>query len=373
MTEAMLAIMHAADVVCVDAYEVARRVKFRRLDSWELKPFAIANCSFEQLLYLDADNVPVQDPAPLFNSFEFDQTGAIFWPDRYTGVNAAQEWLKRSAWDICGVPFRVEPECESGQLLIDKRKCWPALMLCLHINERSDFYYAHFYGDKDTCRLAWHRMDVPFTLVPYPVRTLGESDVIVQHDFDGKALFQHRNGDKFSLSRRPRHVRGFRNAEACEQLLSELSRRWHPPVRSLPADFARAEADAYAAVCAIGWFSYSVEGQKPRMLELRPDFSIGRGRGTMEFGWMIEEDKDGEAVLSIRNAHGPTCFLRLHDDGVWRGRWRVYERGRVSVRPGAQALADRDVDCSEGALRDPQFVKSLGCALRKCWRVVTGG
>lgn len=59
----------------------------------------------------------------------------------------------------------------------------------------------------------------------------------------------------------------------------------------------------------------------------------------MESAWMIEEDKDGEAVLTIRNENGPICFLRAGPDGVWRGRWLVYERMRVAVQPTPLAHA----------------------------------
>ena len=30
---------------------------------------------------LDSDNIPVRDPAFLFDSFEFKELGAVFWPD----------------------------------------------------------------------------------------------------------------------------------------------------------------------------------------------------------------------------------------------------------------------------------------------------
>ena len=84
MNAHMLELMSAAGVVCVDAYERARRDPVRRLDSWELKPFAIAYSGFEEVLYLDADNVPVQDPELLFDTAGYEETGAVFWPDRYT-------------------------------------------------------------------------------------------------------------------------------------------------------------------------------------------------------------------------------------------------------------------------------------------------
>ena len=331
MNARMLELMRAAGVVCVDAYERARRDPVRRLDSWELKPFAIAYSGFEEVLYLDADNVPVQNPESLFDTAGYEETGAVFWPDRYTGPGSGREWLTRRAWEVCRVPYRLEPEIEAGQLLIDKRRCWRPLMIALHMNEHSDFYYAHFYGDKDTFRLAWHRAGLPYTLVPHRIRNLGSSDVIVQHDFGGRVLFQHRNGDKWSVLRQPKRVPGFVHEDACRGLLSELRARWLPPVRSLPSEFTDVERAAYDEICASRVFRYQLEGHGARLLELRPDFTIGAGAALMEVAWMVEEDKDGEPVLSVRNANAPTCFLRRTEDGAWAGRWRVYDRMRVRL------------------------------------------
>jgi hypothetical protein len=203
------------------------------------------------------------------------------------------------------------------------------------MNEHSDFYYAHFYGDKDTFRLAWHRAGRAFARVPHPVRNLGSSDVIVQHDFEGRVLFQHRNGDKWSVTREPKHVPGLLYEDVCRELLAELKARWRPPVRRLPAEFTQAERAAYEEVCAVRSFEYRLEGHGARLLELRPDFNVGHGAALMEVAWMVEEDKEGEAVLSIRNANAPTCFLRRAPDGAWEGRWRVYDRMRVHLVPAA--------------------------------------
>jgi hypothetical protein len=331
MNAAMIALVREMNVECVDAYAVSKEQPFRRLDSWELKPFAIAHSRFAEVLYLDADNVPVQNLDALFEWEAYRETGAVFWPDRYTGTNDAQEWLKRSAWNICGVPYRREPEIEAGQLLINKRRCWQPLMLTLHINENSDFYYAHFYGDKDTFRLAWHRLGRPYALVPYPVRNLGSSDAMVQHDLDGRVLFQHRNGDKWSVTKQPKRLRGFVGAEACAGLLAQLGKRWLPPLRQLPEMFTAVERSAYEQICGTRWYNYAREGSGVRQVELRPDFTVGSGAGPMEVRWMVEEDKDGQPVLSIRNANAPTCFLRRGEDESWRGRWRVYDRARVRL------------------------------------------
>jgi glycosyltransferase involved in cell wall biosynthesis len=333
MTEEMIALVEPLGVACVDAYQVARAHPCRRLDSWELKPFAVAWSRFAEVLYLDADNVPLRDPAFLFDRPEYQAAGALFWPDRYAGPGTGIQWLKREAWDACGVPYRAEAEIEAGQLLIDKRRSWRALQMTLHLNGHSDYYYAFFLGDKDTFHLAWRRTGTEYALVPWPPRTLGQSEVIVQHDPDGAPLFQHRNGSKWSLTRANRPIPGFREEDACLRILAELSGRWAPPVRAFPADFTESERRHYDALCAARYFEYAVEGGGTRRIELRPDFRVGEGAGQMEAGWMIEDDAGGGPLLSLRNVNAPTCFLRPEGGGAWGGRWLVYHRGRVTLRP----------------------------------------
>ena len=336
MNSEMRALLEREGVACIDAYERARQDPMRRLDSWELKSFAITYSKFEEVLYIDSDNVAVQNPEFLFSCREYLQTGAVFWPDRYIGPGSAQEWLSRRAWEICRVPYRIEPEIEAGQLLIDKRRCWLPLSVTLHMNAHSDFYFAYFYGDKDTFHLAWRRAQIPFALIPHPIRNLGNSDVIVQHDFDGNVLFQHRNGDKWSVTRQPKQIRGFMHEAACLELLNDLRTRWRPPVRHLPSEFTTVEKAAYESICSTRFFEYELERNGARVLEFQPDFTIGRGAALMEVGWTIEEDKDGEAVLAIRNANGPTCFLRRTGDRSWAGRWLVYDRMRVRLSSAAE-------------------------------------
>jgi hypothetical protein len=101
MTDTMRALVAPLAVTCVDAYRMARKHPVRRLDGWELKSYAIAFSRFEEVLYLDADNMAVVDPEFLFSSEPYRQTGALFWPDRYTGPGTGQEWLRREAWEIC--------------------------------------------------------------------------------------------------------------------------------------------------------------------------------------------------------------------------------------------------------------------------------
>jgi alpha 1,2-mannosyltransferase len=131
--------METFGLVCVDGYEAAKQHQVRRLEAWELKPFAVCHSGLEEALYLDADYVALLSPEFLFESEMYARHGAIFWPDRFRGPGTGQEWLKREAWQLCGVPYRLEPEIEAGQLVFDKQRCWQALALTLHLNEHSDF------------------------------------------------------------------------------------------------------------------------------------------------------------------------------------------------------------------------------------------
>jgi len=81
MTEEMKALLQPYDVVFRDAFAVARQFPVRRLDGWELKPYAILNSNFSEVLYIDSDNVVVRNPEFLFDTELYQQTGALFWPD----------------------------------------------------------------------------------------------------------------------------------------------------------------------------------------------------------------------------------------------------------------------------------------------------
>lgn len=85
-----------------------------------IKPLVLLHSSFEEVLLLDDDNLPLRDPTYLFEYPQYQESGAIFWPDywRTSALNPI--------WELVG----AEPhgyEQESGQLLVNKRKGWAAL------------------------------------------------------------------------------------------------------------------------------------------------------------------------------------------------------------------------------------------------------
>ncbi len=212
------------DVTCVDAEEMRLTRPARRLGGWELKPYAILHSRFREVILLDADNVPLIDPAALFDTPEYREHGAIFWPDfRRLGP-------EREIWPICEVEYRDEPEFESGQIVVNKRRCWQALNLAMHYNEHSDFYYAHIYGDKDTFHLAFLRTGKSYAMPATPVFWL--DGTLCQHDFDGNRIFQHRHFDKWWMDGRNRRVGGFLREGLCLEFLKAFHERCGKPAPS---------------------------------------------------------------------------------------------------------------------------------------------
>jgi hypothetical protein len=218
MDDAMRALLTPSGVTCVDAHEVARRHPAMNLRGWEVKSFALHHSPFREVLLLDADNVAVRDPEFLFDTPPFREHGAIFWRDYW------RTKPEQTSWRVFDVPFRAEWEFESGQIVLDKARVWPQLLLTRWYNDHSHFFYRHVWGDKDTFRFAWHRTGTPFAMPPFEIEAL--EDTMCQHDFEGRRIFQHRNTDKWSLRSENKRVAGFQFEAECLEDLALLKQVW---------------------------------------------------------------------------------------------------------------------------------------------------
>lgn len=202
------------NVTFVDIDEIAKIHPMDNLRGWEAKSYSIINSPFKEVLYLDADNVPVRNPEYLFDCREFGSTGALFWPD-YGRLEQG-----RAIWRICEIQFRDEPEWESGQVLVNKEKCWEALLLTQWYNAHSPFYYRHIHGDKETFHLAFRKLNAPCYVGP-PMK--GIECTMVQHDPKGQVVFQHRNFDKWSFDGN-KEIAGFQLEKECLEYLQSLKK-----------------------------------------------------------------------------------------------------------------------------------------------------
>jgi len=294
----------------VDALEVAKRHQVDRLGGWELKAYALAHSRFREVLLLDADNVPVREPSFLFERPEFRESGALFWPDivKLSAVNPI--------WAISGIDYRDMWSLESGQMVLDKSRCWRALCLTHWINQRSDDFYRFLHGDKDTFLIAWLKLAQTYYLIPHRPKLLDFT--LCQRDPDGELLFQHRNSAKWILHGDNPKIGGFRLEDECRALLNELADLWDgrvfaPPPRSQEVRGLEGE------LLRIREFLFIRVSSDERRIELLPGHRIGAGGDDRERYWYVADGVEGPE-LRLEGSGLQSCALRCSEDGRWRGR-----------------------------------------------------
>mmetsp|Transcript_6773 Transcript_6773/g.20263 ORF Transcript_6773/g.20263 Transcript_6773/m.20263 type:complete len:456 (+) Transcript_6773:167-1534(+) len=143
------------------------------------KSVSILQSSFKNVLWLDADCVPLVDPDELLESEHFKAKGAVFWPD-LTGVQCdpseTSMWPSGSSegalWNVFNVKFQANEwkhvqEFESGQILVDTERYFGALHLVFFLTEHGIFQQ-FAYGDKEAFRWSWLSLNANFYFSEYP-------------------------------------------------------------------------------------------------------------------------------------------------------------------------------------------------------------
>lgn len=321
----MRRLMEPWGVECVDGLELLKRYPIRRLGGWELKAYALLYCSFEEVLLLDADVVPLIDVSKLFEWKEYQATGAIFWPDmdRFAPDHPI--------WEICGVQYQDEPQVESSQLLIHKARCWKAVNLALFLNNHSEFYYNYIYGDKDTFHFAFRKVNQPYEM-PHRLERIRRTNC--HHDFSGKRIFQHRNYDKWNLFIDNERIPGFLEEDTCFRFLEELKQSWAG--HSSWDRFVSPEADQELLELAERFvqceYIYHRVGYDFRPMTFALSGGVANGRAPCEMLWNLKKTSDG-IYLTISSDTARTCELRRDVEGGWKGQWLVFEKMPVHLCP----------------------------------------
>jgi len=161
---------------------------------WPIKPAALKHSTLREILFLDADCFPLRNLEFLFDSPEYRDTRALFWPD-----NQFHKMIEgASIWPLTGLDYRGDTEFETGIFLVDKSDCWDELCLGEWLNAHSSFWYNHVLGDKDTFYLAWRKLGRRYFLGPPCVR---HRSIVTRHFWsDGQPLVDHRTGaSKYGL------------------------------------------------------------------------------------------------------------------------------------------------------------------------------
>ncbi|KAL7679982.1 putative alpha-mannosyltransferase, nucleotide-diphospho-sugar transferase [Plasmopara halstedii] len=205
-----------------------REIRDPRAATYYTKTYAVFYSAFDQVLLLDADNFAVRNPTYLFDTSEFQTTGAIFWPDFWHFKKTIFNIQPTSfVWEV----FDLQPvdmfEQESGQVLIDRKKHVKALNVLMyyafhpHVFERLRLVW----GDKDLFRFAWLKTASSFHMIETPPGAAGvklpDQNIfcgvtMVQHDPKRGIVFLHRNQQKLSSNSRDKvwaHIQEFRMDE----------------------------------------------------------------------------------------------------------------------------------------------------------------
>lgn len=162
--------------------------------NYQLKTAAVVNSRFAEPILLDSDNIPVVDPASLYDTPEYKEYGTIFWPD------IARTRPQNPIWALTNTPCAMdEYEQESGQLVVDKTRFFYHLQLAAWFNNNQGDYYNEFIlGDKDTFRFAWHALKTKYGRPRRWVASVGTTNdgfycghTFAQHHPNGSVAFLH--------------------------------------------------------------------------------------------------------------------------------------------------------------------------------------
>jgi hypothetical protein len=379
-------------VDCVDGLSAMRRTpgfagKHVNLGH-VLKSVALARCRFEEVMLIDADNLPIRDPSFLFDTYEYKMTGALFWPDFREDSNHSL-WdvfrpphkkeptaesgrffiAKQLPWEISGktrdealnnemlwrvsrVPRDEAPAIDSGQLLLDKRRHWEPLALAESMNLYGDTFYLVFGGERHSYRYAWHKLGRPFAMPqsePEILEVSGiESRIVCQPDFEGVRLFQHRIAPKWDFLGENPWIAGFFFESDCRRFLQDLKRIWDgrcvgksPIARTEAA--RRHERELLNQVWLLE-VPEAIQKQYPERrfvdklwekgavwweLRFHTNGTLRTGRKEIGYFWDLQRDLRG-LVLVISDGNQARVLLRRKGAG-WEGLWRN-ERTRSNTK-----------------------------------------
>jgi Mannosyltransferase putative len=310
------------DVIDLQAMSSTRSTRI--LAGWESKVYGTLWSPYEEVLYLDADNLPLIDPTYLFDSSQYKYCGSIFWAD--VPPYDRREWLPECVWRNIGLMYRDEVDFESGQYLINKRKCWRELLLTQWINEYSDYFYKFVFGDKSTFHLAWAKLSSNWAISSFGPG--GNQASLIQHDFTGQQIFQHCTRNKPSLAGYPSPGSLLNHAQ-CMLHLADLGNRWDG--RMWDNDTPSSEEKAWAKRLIGQRYTYIRAGLDSREIRLLADHRIGRGLAVCEVSWSLYIDDRGP-LIAVTSIDGVLTFI-VRPAGVnsWSGRWVQYERCEVML------------------------------------------
>lgn len=142
---------------CLSIQDTWAGIVVPKFTRFQWKVLSIIVSSFQNVLFLDADCLPILNPDKIFHqgSEPFTSTGLITWPDFWTST--ASPLFYKVAGDIDIPPVNSRATSESGILVYDKARHADTLLLAAYYNYNGPKHYYPLLsqhsageGDKET-------------------------------------------------------------------------------------------------------------------------------------------------------------------------------------------------------------------------------
>jgi alpha 1,2-mannosyltransferase len=148
---------------------------------YQLKAFALMLSDFDNILWIDADQIPLVDPRTLLEAEPLKSQGMVIWPD-YWYMTTSPLFYRIAG--VTNIPHTGErPASETGQFMISKTKHWKTLLLATYYNFHGPSHYYKLLsqgavgeGDKETFAAAAVAFDEQFYAIMTGIDTIGYYD-----------------------------------------------------------------------------------------------------------------------------------------------------------------------------------------------------
>lgn len=167
------------DVRCLLLSDFLKDGPFDNIGGYQLKVMALLFSSFQEVILLDSDNIPVVDPAFLLETDAYKATGFLGWSDFWAG-SETPDFYKIAGLD--GFPDLPYGNTESGQLVVDKKRHLKTFLLSSYYNIYGPGTYYPLQcqggigqGDKTTFTLAATVLGLDWYRVPTPPERLEDA------------------------------------------------------------------------------------------------------------------------------------------------------------------------------------------------------
>lgn len=141
MCRGHLARLHAKCVFIHDTWDQMPRRGPPHLRGFQWKIISILASSFQRVLFLDADTLPVLNPDAIFapEAEPLTSAGLITWPDFW--ILTSSYLFYRIAGDIEMPSLAERPSSDSGVMVVDKARHADTMLLALYYNFYGPEYY----------------------------------------------------------------------------------------------------------------------------------------------------------------------------------------------------------------------------------------